>query len=248
MQENLETRIDDAVRHLDEKQFALVLARAAEIEARDREPAIQQGYSLVEAEAIAHEVGISAESFRKAVAELETKPGRRGWKRLLIGELRPQSRICIENTPDSEQLEEILDFLGRKSGLHGSGTVRRGKLLWSSDAFEVQRTGQVVDITVIPSSEGTEISAIYELRNRAGGIFGGLCGGIGIGGGIGLGFGVGMGVLNSPLFTALFSIGGFLATYLLARGIFAHISRRSQAEADKMTSLIADFIGSASEN
>lgn len=238
-----------APRRLNEKQLTRVLGRAAEIEARDqREQGAVAGfgYSLPEAEAIARDAGISAESLYKALAELDEEAGERGRRRHpLIGELRPRSSVYIGKAPDGEQLEEILDFLSRKTGLHGSGTIRSGKLLWSSDAFEVQRTGQVVDVSVVPSGGRTEISVTYELRNRAGGIFGGLCGGIGIGGGIGLGAGIGMGVLNSPLFAALLSCGGFLAMYFLARGIFARISRRAQAEATRITALIADFITGA---
>ena len=198
---------------LDEKQLAKLLGRAAEIEAKDRSrdlasPEVLHGYSIAEAESIAREAGISTQSFGKALAELEMENGEKRQSYPLIGNLYPRSQFFISKIPGDEQLETVLDLLDQKVGLHGSGSVRKHKLSWASDAFEAQRTGERVDISVVPSGDKTQISVTYDLRNFAGGIFGGLCGGLGIGGGLGLGGGVGMGALNSPLAAVLFAVGG----------------------------------------
>jgi len=232
---------------LDEKQLAKLLGRAAEIEAKDRSrdlasPEVLHGYSIAEAESIAREAGISTQSFGKALAELEMENGEKRQSYPLIGNLYPRSQFFISKIPGDEQLETVLDLLDQKVGLHGSGSVRKHKLSWASDAFEAQRTGERVDISVVPSGDKTQISVTYDLRNFAGGIFGGLCGGLGIGGGLGLGGGVGMGALNSPLAAVLFAVGGLLGSYFLARGIFRHEARRAQAEATKLAELIASCI------
>lgn len=230
-------------RRVDEKRLSLILARALEIEARGRQSAeVSEGYSLTEAETIAREAGISAESFRRAVVELESEHDKGGWIRRLAGDVRPAARIFSEKVPSEEKLEEILDALGGIVRWRGNGIVRRRGLRWSSDGYEMQRSGRALDISVTPSGDGTDISAEYDLRNAAGGIFGGICGGIGVGGGLGIGLGVGLGAMASPAFAVIFSVAGFLGSYFLARGIFSAISRRSRAEAERIAGLIAGLI------
>jgi hypothetical protein len=227
---------------LDEKKLALILTRASEIEARGQDTAVPEGFSLDEAETIAREAGISGDSFHRAVAELESGRDGSGWVHRFFGNVHPGARVFVEKASGEESLEEIMDLLGNAARLRGSGTIRRGSLRWASDGFEVQRSGRMLDIAVTPAGEGMDISVEYDLKSMAGGVFGGLCGGLGLGGGLGVGFGVGMGAMNSPAFALIFSAAGFLGSFLLARGIFSLLSRRTQAEADRIAGLIAGLV------
>lgn len=225
---------------ISDKELACVLTRASELDAvGGRGEARTSGRSLAEAESIAREAGISPESFRKALAELELGRSPSPWVRRVFGNMRPGITLSVKGSLEEERLEEILDSLAGIARLRGAGSVRRRGLRWSSDSYENQRTGKALDIMVAHAAEGVDISVKYDLRNAAGGIFGGICGGLGLGWGFGLGMGVGLGVLHSPVFAILFPLASIALSYFLARGWFSLVSKRSGAEAERIAGLIA---------
>jgi len=228
-------------RRFGDKDVALILKRAAELQHRDplavREGA---GFTLGELESVAQEAGIDPRYVRRAVDELEAR-GRPGATSTLLG--APVTLDCTRIVP-GEVPAAAFDALAAEiqGGLNeiGAASTLGRALTWHST--NVQRQLQV---SVTPRRGETEIAAREKLGNLAGGLFGGIMGGVG-GGGMGVVLGVGMGALGAPPIVALGAavavVGG---AYALARGIYVAEARRRAEGLRRLVNRLAERVGEA---
>lgn len=130
----------------DEEQFALILRKAAELQARDTARP-RGGISLREIEGIAAEAGIDPRYVRQALAVAlpAAEPGPLG--RLVGMPFRLDARHSVPGELDRQELSAIIDALQFAAGRPGSAREVLGGVEWKAkDAFgsvqaSVRRTG-----------------------------------------------------------------------------------------------------------
>ncbi len=225
--------------HFDDKALARILRRGAEIEVgAGPKEAAPRGYTLAEIEAIAREAGISEDSIRRAASELERQTPEQGTA-LFGGPLFLEARSTMDRVATDEELDEALDSIPDLTGIQGNGSVRKGRLRWSTTDYAAYRTGREISIDAWGEGGRTELSLRCRLRGAIGGIFGGIVGGLGFGMGSGLCFGLGMAGLHSPALAILFGLGSLAGSWLLARGIFRTIALRARRNLERIASELA---------
>ena len=157
---------------------------------------------------------------------------------------RVEARSSTEQSVTDEELEDALASLPDLTGVHGNGSVRKGRLRWGSDGYEAQRSGYDFSIDAWEDGGRTEVSVRSRLRGAAGGIFGGIVGGLGFGMGSSLCFGLGMAGLHSPMLALLFGLGSVAGSWFLARGIFIMLARKARRAVERVATELARQLGS----
>ena len=230
-----------ATRRFGDKDVALILKRAAELQHRDPQ-AVREGtgFTLPELESVAQEAGIDPKYVRRAVEELGAG-GPSGAAPALLGApvALELSRVVPHELPTTAfeglvvEIQTGLNEIGAASSLGRS-------LSWHSTGGQRQ-----LQISVTPRRGETSIRATEKLGNLAGGLFGGIMGGVG-GGGMGVVLGVGMGALGAPPLVALGAavavVGG---AYALARGIYVAEARRRSEGLRRLVDRLAERVSVA---
>lgn len=212
----------------------------------------RQGTALPELERIAAEVGLPADSLRRAAAELAVKKpaGEAAPLRSFLHAERHEMAIRIARLPSDQELARILLVLPDLVGLPGAGTAANGGLLWRSgnEQPDKPRPGISVRVEIRPEP-GEGGGAVAELRleadDAAGGIYGGIMGGLGLGAGLGAGLGVGLGALHSAAFATLVPIACLGLSFLLSRGIMKAYSSWVRKKAERLSEELRRRLGGA---
>lgn len=118
-------------RRFDEREFSIILRKAAELQERDAARPAHAGLTLREIEAIAEEAGIDAKNVRSAALMLGH--ARPGMGRRLLG---PSSHIHAQATATTqfgkEALAAMIDAAQAETGRTGSAREVLGGIEWSS--------------------------------------------------------------------------------------------------------------------
>lgn len=184
---------------------------------------------------------VSEGSIRRAASELGRKTPEHG-KALFGGPQTLGARSTADRVATDEELEEALHSIPDLTGIQGNGSVRKGRLRWSSTDYAAYRTGREISIDAWSEGGRTELSVYCRLSGAISGIFGGIVGGLGCGMGSGLCFGLGMAGLHSPTLAILFGLGSLAGSWLLARSIIGTITRRTRQNVERIASELARIV------
>jgi hypothetical protein len=217
-------------RRFNEKEVALIIKRASELQQTEASSDSSTGMSLAELEQVAREAGLDPALVRRAATDLDTrvtdqKPN---------GFIGAPTALRLERTIDGEvpadEFETLVLEMQRELGQVGAASTFGRSLQWTVQGVDRRRVStRTVQVTISPRDGRTTIRIEERLGGLAGGLFGGLMGGLGGGTG-GLAAGVGIGMLHSGLaFAGIW--GGIIAgSYLLARTIYGRVvSSRGEA-------------------
>lgn len=222
-------------RRYSEKEVAILLRRATEIQQTDPSSPDSGGLTLAELEEIASEAGIDVSYLRTAAAELESvgPPSKESLaQEILAGApftIRLERRIPGQVPED--RLEELVPIIEMATDGHGQASAIGSTLTWSSATSGNTSSQQVL----VQSGKG---ETLVRMEDRMGGLAAALFGGI-VGGGSGVGIGAGgavAGALGLPAFLIVAIPAGIIgSSYMLARAIFtAQVRRRRERMNDLM--------------
>lgn len=235
------TRVSDTGRHYDDKQVALILKRAAEMQTKERPSQGASGLSLADLEQIALEAGLDPEHVRLAAAEVDHSGHEGGFLTGLLGAPRQVRvhRIVNQEVPD-DFFDDLLAEIQTAGIGHGNASLVGRTLTW-----KMTGTGQNADTAIITITSRDGRTELHAERNRSGtavGLMAGLAGGGGIGMGVGIGLPLGLEALGSPLAAVLIPtvIAGGL--YGLARTIFASGHRSHRQKFDRLLNRMSEAI------
>lgn len=233
-------------RRYTEREVALVIKRAAELQSRAAEQGASEseGLSLAELEQVAREAGIDPALIREAAENLDTRHNADPPSPFLGA----PSVISIERTirgeVSADEYEAIVQELRRTFNDNGIVSTLGRSLAWSStpQSYGRHASRQQIDVTVSVRNGNTVIHANQSLRGTAGALFGGIMGGVG-GGTTGISMGIGFELFHSV--AAAFAMWGVViaGTYGLARTLFVNVSRKRgeqlRAAVDRIASHVA---------
>ena len=232
-------------RRYNEKEVALVIKRAAELQsdASERGESASEGLSLGELEQVAREAGIDPALVRQAAQDLDTRHNTSEPSRFLGA----PSVISIERTirgeVSADEYEAIVHELRRTFNDNGIVSTLGKSLAWTSSPQMYGRhaSRQQIDVSVSPRNGNTVIRADQSLRGVAGGLFGGIVGGAG-GGSAGISMAVGLAIFHSV--PAAIGVWGCIiaGTYGLARSIYGRVARRRGEKMRQVVDRIARHV------
>jgi hypothetical protein len=226
-------------RRFNEKEVALIIKRASELQQNEATPDSITGMSLAELEQVAREAGLDPELVRRAASDLDTRVTDQTPNRFLGAPTVLRLERTIDGEVPTDEYEPlVLEIQGLLGEVGSASTIGRS-LQWTVQSAARRRAStRTVQVTISPRNGRTTIRIEERLGGLAGGLFGGLMGGLG-GGTTGISAGIGMGVLHSwAAFAGIW--GGVVAgSYLLARTIFGRVARgRGEALQNLMSRLV----------
>ena len=139
-------------RRFDEKEFALILRRATELQEESARPSARGSLSLSEMEAIAAEAGIDAAFIRRAALDLSGDGAPSLWRRLAGPPTHIHAQRTIPGELGADELAAIVDAARAELGRPGTARdVLRG-LEWSG-----RDSWGKVDVTARPRGGETRL-------------------------------------------------------------------------------------------
>jgi hypothetical protein len=169
-------------RRYSDKEVALIIKQASELQESDAPSDPSTGMSLVELEQIARETGLDPTLIRRAAADLDTRVTDRAPSRFLGAPttLRLERTIDGEISPD--EYEAIVLEIQRTVGGMGAASTLGRTLQWTSAGGGRRRVGtRTVQVTLTPRNGRTTIRIEEPVSPLARGLFFGSMGGIGMG-------------------------------------------------------------------
>jgi hypothetical protein len=227
-------------RRYTEEETALVLKRAAELQAHSPSTGDVRSMTLTEIEQVGKEAGIEKALVRRAAKELQ-RPIQTGTSSAFLG--GPTS-IRIERIVEGEVPESVYEFLVEEIraqlGDMGNVSTLGRSLAWTTGpVMQGSTSTRAVNVSVTPRNGQTTIRVEEKLGLLAGQWFGGILGGLG-GGGIILpllpALAVGMPWLL-PLTIPLW-VGG---VYGLARTMYVRKAREREQQAIALIERLCDM-------
>lgn len=145
----------------DDREFALILKKAAELQARDAGGAPRAGHTRLEIEEIAAEAGIDERYVRQAFA-LVTHAAPDRWRALLGPPAHAQAVRVLPGSLSPEGVNAVLDALQAEMGQPGSAREVLGGVEWTAkDSFGP------VHAVVRPGDGGTQLRLGTDRRETA---------------------------------------------------------------------------------
>jgi hypothetical protein len=232
-------------RRFNEKETALILRRAAQLQARETgTSSIHEGFSLPELETAAGDAGVSAEFVRLAAAEVAGQGASARVNPFLGEETGIVEKARAAGAFDREDLEAVLIEMPDIVRSGGTGSASKDSLSWSLNSVQSYNSGRSLVVRVVPSTAGgAEIQVKSDLRSMAGGLYGSILGGLGLVGGLAVGVGVGANSGNAPL-ALLFSLGTLGLSYVAARLAYVFAARWTRRENRRIAGALQEFLES----
>jgi hypothetical protein len=231
-----------ASRRFNEKEVALIIKRASELQQTETTAESSTGMSLAELEQVAREAGLDPELVRRAATDLDTRVTDQTPNPFLGAPTALRLDRTIDGEVPADEFEQLVLEIQRQLGQVGSAATIGRSLQWTVQSADRRRVStRTMQVTISPRNGRTTIRIEERLGGLAGGLFGGLMGGLGGGTG-GLAAGIGLGVLHSgPAFAAIWAsvIGG---SYLLARTIYGRLARSRGEELQRLMSRLAEHV------
>lgn len=217
-------------RRYNEKEVALIIQQASELQEADAPGESSAGMSLIELEQIARETGLDPALIRRAAADLDTRVTDRAPSRFLgaPSTLRLERTIDGEISPD--EYEAIVLEIQRTVGGMGAASTLGRTLQWTSAGTGRRRlSGRMVQVTLTPKNGRTSIRIEEPVSQVARALFAVSMGAIGMG--MMPLVSVGGGYLGTALAGPTAAVGAAVATgaaflgttYLFARTVFNKI-------------------------
>jgi hypothetical protein len=236
-------------RRYNEKEVALIIKQASELQESSASGDSSAGMSLVELEQIARETGLDPALIRRAAADIDMRVTDRTPSRFLgaPSTLRLERTIDGEMSPD--EYEAIVLEIQRTVGGMGAASTLGRSLQWTSASTGRRRlSGRMVQVTITPRNGRTTIRIEEPIRQVATGLFLGSMGGIGMGlmplvsvggGAVGASIGGPPAAIAAAIATGAAFLG---ATYLFARTIFNRIVSRRGETLQTLMSRLAEHV------
>lgn len=141
-----------------DREVALLLQRAAEIEAQRADAPAPQGMSLQQLREIATEVGISPEVFAEAVTAVQAgaKPAQRD---LLGAPLTYKAARGVDGHLDEAAMERLTRVLEEAMDQSGTLTDALGTVRWTSLTPD-QRFDPTTQVSLVPKRDETQILVV----------------------------------------------------------------------------------------
>jgi hypothetical protein len=212
-------------RRFNEKEVALIIKRASELQQSEPTPESNTGMSLAELEQVAREAGLDPELVRRAAADLDTRVTDQTPNRFLGAPTVLRLERTIEGEVPAEEYEPmVLEMQRILGGVSTASTLGRTLQFSLSGRNSEHASGRAVQVTITPRNGRTTIRIEERLGSLAGGLFGGLLGGMG--GGLTAPVTVIGAALTHSVIIAT-GLGGVMigGSYLLARTIYGKIVR-----------------------
>jgi len=212
-------------RRFNEKEVALIIKRASELQQSEATPESNTGMSLAELEQVAREAGLDPELVRRAAVDLDTRVTDQPPNKFLGA----PSVLRLERTIDGEVPAEeyepmVLEMQRLLGGASTASTLGRTLQFSLTGRNQGHATGREVQVTITPRNGRTTIRVEERLSPIAGGIFGGVMGGAG-GGLMGPGIAIGAAAFHSAIMAAGLAGVAIGGSYLLARTIYGRVVR-----------------------
>lgn len=229
-------------RRFNEKEVALIIKRASELQQTETTTESNTGMSLAELEQVAREAGLDPALVRRAAADLDTRVTDQTPNRFLGAPTVLRLERTIDGEVPSEEYEPmVLEMQRLMGGASTASTLGRTLQFSLAGRHRHHATGRDLQVTVTPRNGRTTIRIEETLGPLAGGLFGGLMGGLS-------GFAIPAGVLGATLAHSptlgVGLAGAFLSgSYLLARTIYGKIVR---GRGDKLHELMSRLVEHAS--
>lgn len=149
---------DDSDHRFTDREVALLLQRAAEIEAQRADAPPAQGMSLRQLREIATEVGISDAVFDEAVTAVQAgaKPARR---ELLGAPLVYKAARGVAGHLDEDAMERLMRVLEEAMDQSGTLTDALGVVRWTSLTPD-QRFDPTTQVSLVPKRDETQILVV----------------------------------------------------------------------------------------
>jgi hypothetical protein len=227
-------------RRFSEKEVALIIKRASELQQDEAPAESTTGMSLAELEQVAREAGLDPALVRRAATDLDTRVTQQEPSRFIGAPTNLHLERTIEGEVPVDEYEPMVLEIQRVLGGVGTASTLGRTLQWTMSSSERRRhTTSSVQITITPRNGRTTIRIEEPLGAVAGGLFGGLMGGLG-GGLMGPAIGVGVGALHSAPATIGMVAGVLSGAYLLARTIFGRIVRSRGVRLQELMSRLVE--------
>lgn len=148
----------DSDHRFTDREIALLLQRAAEIEAQRSDAPPSQGMSLRQLREIATEVGISPEVFEEAVTAVQAgaKPAR---SELLGAPLTYKAARGVDGVLDEAAMERLIRVLEEAMDQSGTVTDALGTVRWTSLTPD-QRFDPTTQVSLLTAKGETQISVV----------------------------------------------------------------------------------------
>lgn len=148
----------DSGHRFTDREVALLLQRAAEIEAQRTDAQPTQGMSLRQLREIATEVGISPEVFEEAVTAVQAgaKPARR---EVLGAPLTYKAARGVDGQLDAAAMERLIRVLEEAMDQSGTVTDALGTVRWTSLTPD-QRFDPTTQVSLLTQKGETQISVV----------------------------------------------------------------------------------------
>jgi hypothetical protein len=229
-------------RRFNEKEVALIIKRASELQQNETTAESSTGMSLAELEQVAREAGLDPELVRRAAADLDTRVTDQTPNRFLGA----PSVLRLERTIDGEVSADeyepmVLEMQRLLGGVSSASTLGRTLHFSMTGMGRRRGTTRAVQVTITPRNGRTTIRIEEPLGPLAGALFGGLMGGMG-GGLTGPAIGVGVGALHSAGATIGLIGAAISGSYLLARTIYGHVVRGRGERLHELMSRLVEHV------
>ena len=231
------------LRRYDEKEVALLLRRASELQRAAPAAREASGLTLPELEEIAAEAGLDVSTLRQAAAELDAgiAPGGHSLAtRFTGGPLRVVLERTIPGDVPTAAFEDLLPVVLTAADLTGHASQVGQTFTWTSQDPANVRQMQVL---VSSGSGHTRIRLEERYSGLAGAVFGGGLGGIGggLGGGMGGALGGALGSVALGVGIPAVLIG---ATYVGCRAFYRRFVTRRRRILERLLQELEDRIAS----
>lgn len=227
--------MDEHERSYSDREFALILNRAAELgAATDSGPRRRTGLSLEEIKAIAVEAGFDPGLIERAARQLPTDPGISALERGIGGPLRHELSTHLDARLTEERAAHLLAMVRAAVGQQGEGDATAAGMSWSSKGEESQ-----LFVTAHREADGTRVRVVV---NRQGalavtGIFSVTAGVI-----VPLVLASNLGFESLAANAAIFA-GGLGASLAAARAFWSATTGRYRRRAGEMMDLLTRTLG-----
>ena len=142
-------------RSYSDREFALILNRAAELAAAPDSPARRTGLTLEEIKAIAIEAGFDAELIDRAARQLPTHSNESAFERGIGGPLRHELTARLDARLTEEQAAHLLAVVRASADEQGEGSTTASGMSWSSGG-----EGSKLFVTAHREAQGTRIRVV----------------------------------------------------------------------------------------
>jgi hypothetical protein len=236
-------------RRFNEKEVALIIKHASELQEANPPADSSSGMSLVELEQIARETGLDPALIRRAAADLDTRVTDREPSRFLGAPSTLRLERTIDGEISPEEYEAIVLEIQRAIGGMGSASTLGRSLQWTSAGTGRRRpSGRMVQVTVTPKNGRTTIRIEEPVGQVARALFAVSMGAIGMG--MMPLVSVGGGYLGTSLAGPTAAVGAAIATgaaflggtYLFARTVFNRIVSSRGETLQTLMSRLAEHV------